>query len=236
MEYSLTYMISRLYLGILSLPLFLLLPACGESDGSGEGDTEDTEAGESGEGDGEAGTADEDEGGTAGEDEGDDEDGEGEEAGASEDAYARGIQIERVEFNQGAAIFLGSDSEEIPVESRNGHVIADRRGMVRVQWSLEDEASWEAREIEAVLNLQQPDGSSKEYSHTLEIDGPPILNNYDGTFRWVFKRELVQPGTKIDVALYEKDSNYDSLPLSDTLPRFPRRAAAIWASKRSTCG
>ena len=68
---------------------------------------------------------------------------------------ARGISITQVEVNQGVAVAVGEGSEWVDGASRNTHLIAGRRALVRVHVELDE--GWEAREVEARLVLDNGD-------------------------------------------------------------------------------
>lgn len=183
----------------------------GDGGGSGHGETD---------GGGETGGAGETsgEGETAGDGDGDcDGDGDGD----GETTPARGIKITRVSVNQGVQFLLADNG--VPINP-TGPIIGGRPALIRAHHVVDD--GFEAREIEGVLSLTSPDGSTVDLEHTITVEGAPQEDSLDGTFGWVVPAELVRAGVTYSVELFETDPSFEGgLPTSPP-PRMPQQGQA----------
>lgn len=167
-------------------------------------------------GDDDAGAADE----TSSADESEGSDAADETVGA-QDIPAAGVSIGQIEANQAVAVLLADAAGELPLASRNAELIQGRTTLVRAQWILA--AGAEARMIEARLELLYPDGRIEVLSDEQLAAGPSSLSDLDGAFTWELGPELVEPGVRYRIALFETDGGARDGATDDS--EFPRDGA-----------
>lgn len=130
-----------------------------------------------------------------------------------------GIQLGSVTFDQGVAVEVRANGQFVPPSDRPTHLIEDRAAYVRVGWEVPDE--WEPREIAALLELTQVDGTTSSEVRRRWIEGPGDLRYPDGAFDWFIPKDLMTPASSWRVAFYETEgARVDLLPPpAHVLPR-----------------
>ena len=115
---------------------------------------------------------------------------------------ARGdIQISSVVINQAVDIPITVLGEWVGPADRNSYIIGDRDSLLRVFWEIPED--WQAREIEARLELYYPDGELVEKSQTLMVDGPSLAGDLNRGFWFALIAEEFPPGLEYHVSLWE---------------------------------
>lgn len=128
-----------------------------------------------------------------------------------------GIRVTELWANQGVAVKLGTDGVVVDPAARNARLVADRSTLFRALWAVP--ADWVARDIEAHLTIEYPDGSGDTVEQTLTITAAADPERIDGTFSWLIPAEFIRPGMAVSVLLGEVDDNASDLPVD--LPRLP---------------
>jgi len=188
----------------------------GSDDGGDGGDGGDDGADDGGDGTDDGGTGDGGDDGGTGDDGGDD--------GGGSTELARGIQIDRVEVNQGVQIFVGENGQPLSPAQYDNPVIGGRLALIRAYWELDP--GFEPREIKGVLQLTQPGETPEEGNHTVLVDGPPTPAEFDSTFSWMIPGDMIQEGTSYNITLYETSNDHAGDPEPNPPPRFPQTGDA----------
>lgn len=131
---------------------------------------------------------------------------------------AQGIQIARVEANQGTAIDLTDASGAwLPAASRSGPLITERPTLIRAHWTLD--ADFSPRPILGRLALYEGDTLVDVLESSVQVNGPPQPLTLAGAFSFQVPAESIGPDTEFSLALFEDDG---SEAISDaTGPRIP---------------
>lgn len=128
---------------------------------------------------------------------------------------ARGISILEVELNQGTRVAIGVGGDWIAEAERSGELIAARDSLMRIHYVVDP--GWVAREIEARLTLELPDGSSRSYTDLSTVEDDSSRGDFNATFNFGLTAQLGEtvPGTRYAVELWETEPGADALPERD---------------------
>ncbi|MEM9455657.1 MAG: hypothetical protein AAGF11_15855 [Myxococcota bacterium] len=132
-----------------------------------------------------------------------------------------GIEIDRVQANQGVGVLIGADGSGVDPSERAAPLVKGRVTLIRAYWALPDD--WEPREIEGRLTITQPDGSETIFSDTKNIEGEASEGDLSGSFFWGLTAEQIRPGSEFRVELFETSLEYDER--SEPSPRVVLPAA-----------
>ena len=126
---------------------------------------------------------------------------------------AREISVVRVEANQGVAVELGAAPADSDVP-----LITGRKTLIRAFWEIEP--TWSAREVDAELLLVYPDGTGETIVRRRFVDQASTHDTLDGSFAWVLAPELVRPGMRYAIELFEAeiDGTVDPATPSNRVP------------------
>ncbi|MEM6990012.1 MAG: hypothetical protein AAF721_05930 [Myxococcota bacterium] len=134
-----------------------------------------------------------------------------------------GVEIDRIEINQGVGVALAIDGEAVAPADRSAALVAGRPALVRVSWSIPE--WWEPRDIEARLSLESNDGDVVEYSDLKSVATDSAFGTLAQTFNFELAAEEVAPGMRYAVELYEGGEAVDSPAMSPPrVPADPERA------------
>lgn len=123
---------------------------------------------------------------------------------------ARGITITKIEVNQGVEVPVYANGAWVDGSARNAELVKGRNTFFRAYWELEE--GFEPRNIEAKLTLFLPDGTTEVATQVLPVEGPSIETDLDTTFSKLAPGELVLPGLKFQLELFETDFGYEDTP------------------------
>lgn len=132
---------------------------------------------------------------------------------------ARGIGIERVEVNQGVAVPIYRDGAWVTGPERNAPIIGGRDSIVRAYWRYDE--GFEARSIEARLELETSAGETRTYVDTFMVDDPSVSDALSRTFWWPIPAAEFEPDMRFSVSLWETDPAWEDAPDNDDPPRAP---------------
>lgn len=137
-----------------------------------------------------------------------------------------GIEIDRVQANQGVGVIIGADGIGVEPSDRAAPLIKGRVTLIRAYWTLPDD--WEPRPIEGRLTITQPGGPETIFSDTKLIESAATEGELSGSFFWGLTAEQIRPGIEFRVELFETSFEYDDL--SEPSPRAMLPAAGGNAS------
>lgn len=124
----------------------------------------------------------------------------------SEVAPARGITILEVEINQGTRVPIGFGGDWVDGPERTGFLIASRDSLMRIHYVVDE--GWVAREIEARLTLEFPDGSTKSFTDRRFVEFDSNRKNlFEGPFFFGLIADDGQTiaGTQYQIELWETE-------------------------------
>jgi hypothetical protein len=119
--------------------------------------------------------------------------------------FAEGVQMRTITFNQGAGHVLRDTRYGKPFGQP--YVVEDREGLLRLMLDV-DEATWEPRQIAAVVDFEGTRGSER-FVHTLTVEGDSLQGDLDSTFDIPIPGRLVHEGSFYTVSLHEVDATVD---------------------------
>ena len=143
---------------------------------------------------------------------------------------AAGITITRVTANQGVQVDIGRDGQGVGPAERQAPLIAGRRTLVRVFWTLEE--GFVAREIRARLTLHSP-GDEYSLTYTQVIDRNAEELPEGPYFWWILEPEEVVPGLEYSVEFTEVDPAAATAEPNDDSARLPTSGVAAFGVETS---
>lgn len=170
---------------LISLSLLLSLGCTNE--GSGDGSVGgDAEVGETG-------------GGTDGADDGE----------VDDRVPAHGIRIADVYANQAVRVLIGNGADDVPLHT--APLVKGKTTLLRGM--LEVEEGWVPREVEAEVRLVYADDSEESASFSLMVEGDSEDGDPGSSIFAPIPGELIQPGMKFQLRLFDKDDSMEGEPL-----------------------
>jgi hypothetical protein len=135
-----------------------------------------------------------------------------------------GISIVRVEANSGVAIPIGLDGKEVLGPERNAYLPKERDTLIRAYVDVPDD--WVPREIEARLHLTGGGVDQVLVSKAMvEVDSRD--GDLESTFFWGPPAELIQPGLRYSIELWETAPGQEGAAEGAVPPRAPHTGTAI---------
>ena len=125
---------------------------------------------------------------------------------------ARGIRLSEVYANQGVGVPIVRDGVWVDGTGRNAALVANRTTLIRGYWDLDPD--FEPRVIMARLTISRPDGTSDVADRTFEVTQNSIPSQIDTNMYFVVPGELLPPGVKFQIELFETEYGYEDLPES----------------------
>lgn len=120
-----------------------------------------------------------------------------------------GIVISAVEANPGVAVPIGKDGEPVGGADRTSFIPKDRDMVIRVFVDVPED--WTPRKIEARLMLTGG-GVDKTLSQTLLIEEDTFVGDLKSGFYIGLEADVVVPGLKYQVELWEAEAGAEDLP------------------------
>ncbi|MBA3548719.1 MAG: hypothetical protein H0T76_19710 [Nannocystis sp.] len=120
-----------------------------------------------------------------------------------------GIKISKVEANPGVAVPIGKAGAEVSGAERNAFIPRERDTLIRVYLDTPDD--WVERELEARL-LLTVDGVDTTLTQKLLISADSRESGLNSGFFFGVPKELMRPGLRYQVALWETDFGQEDLP------------------------
>ncbi len=120
-----------------------------------------------------------------------------------------GIKISRVEANPGVAVPIGKAGAEVGGAERNAFIPRERDTLIRVFLDTPDD--WVERELEARL-LLTVDGVDTTLTQKLLVSADSRDSGLDSGFYFGVPKELMLPGLRYQVTLWETDFGQEDLP------------------------
>ena len=131
---------------------------------------------------------------------------------------ARGdIVLTEVAVNQGVEVTIATDGE--PVAEPNTVLVAGRDALIRAYWAIPPD--WQARPIEARLELGYPDGTGESASSVVMVDGASSPASLDQSWSFRVPAEALRAGTTYHLSLWEAGPGAEDLPTSTTVIAAP---------------
>ncbi|MCA9704512.1 MAG: hypothetical protein KDK70_01545 [Myxococcales bacterium] len=143
-----------------------------------------------------------------------------------------GIEIARVQANQGVGVLIGADGEALDPDDRAAPLIKGRMTLVRAFWTLPHD--WEPRPIEGRLVLTAPDGTRDVLTHTTWVEHEAMDADLSRSFFWELSESQTRPGVSFRVELHEGAAGHEDLPAPSPGVRLPQDGHDAPLGVRST--
>ncbi len=142
-----------------------------------------------------------------------------------------GIKIAKVEANPGVAVPIGKDGGEVGGPDRNAFIPRERDSLVRVYVDVPDD--WVERELEARLVLTV-DGVEETMTQKLLISVDSRESGLDSGFYFGVPKDLMLPGLRYQVSLWETQPGQEALPEPAEPARSPLTGTAFVGVESAT--
>lgn len=136
-----------------------------------------------------------------------------------------GIKISKVEANPGVAVPIGLDGLEVGGSGRNAFIPRERDTLIRVFVDIPEE-DWVARELEARLVLTV-DGVDTTLTQKLLVESDSRDSGLSSGFYFGVPKEVMLPGLRYQVSLWETQPGQESLPEPAEPARSPLSGTAF---------
>lgn len=137
-----------------------------------------------------------------------------------------GIEIDRVEANQGVGVLIGAGGAGVSEDERVAPLVKHRVTLVRALWALPDD--WEPRELEGRLIITDRDGTEQIFVHTKWVQDEATEDDLSRSFFWGLSAEQVRPGLEYRVELRETSAEHGDLSEPSPLVRLPADGGRAW--------
>lgn len=135
-----------------------------------------------------------------------------------------GISIVRVEANSGVAVPIGRDGQEVGGGDRNAYLPQKRDTMIRAYVDVPDD--WVPREIEARLHLTGG-GVDEVLTAKMMVESDSRDSGLESTFFWGAPADLIVPGLKYSIELWETAPGQEAAAEGAVPPRAPHSGEAF---------
>lgn len=142
-----------------------------------------------------------------------------------------GVKISRVEANAGVAVPIGLAGAEVGGADRNAFIPRERDTLIRVFVDVPDD--WSPRELEARLVLSV-DGVDTTLTQKLLIEADTRESGLNSGFYFGVPKDLMIPGLRYEVSLWETDFGQEALPEPEEPARMPASGTAFVGVESST--
>lgn len=133
----------------------------------------------------------------------------GDDEGVDERVPAHGVRIGDVYANQAVRVVVGDGAENVPLHT--APLVKGKKTLLRGM--IEVEEGWVPRELEAEVRLVYADNTEESTSFNLMVNGDSEDGDPGSSIFAPIPGELIQPGMKYQLRLFDKDASMEGEPL-----------------------